>query len=147
MADTEEKKAKEEKKEGTAPQQKQKPKDKKPKKPAEGQAPAAVEPEGPPPEPAPRARLLDYYEQRVRAKLAQQFGLKNPHEIPKLVKIVLNVGPKGTLGAINVVDAKELGKEAVDCMTKAVKAAKPDVSTCKDKKVEMMMAFGAAAKT
>src|SRR6266566_1618556 len=30
--------------------------------------------------------------QRMRPKLAQQFGLTNPHEIPKLVKIVLNVG-------------------------------------------------------
>ena len=75
------------------PKQKEKQKDKqKGKKPAGDQPAAPAEPEGPPPEPAPRARLLDYYEQRVRAKLAQQFGLKNPHEIPKLVKIVLNVG-------------------------------------------------------
>ena len=58
----------------------------------------------------------------------------------------LNVSSGGKLGAINVVDEKELGKDAVACMTKAVKAAKPDVSTCKDKKVEMVMAFGAAAK-
>src|SRR5437667_161516 len=43
-------------------------------------------------EPAPPPRLHEYYEQRVRPKLAQQFGLANPHEIPKLVKIVLNVG-------------------------------------------------------
>src|SRR5438094_10481546 len=49
------------------------------KKPAEGKPAAPAEPEGPPPEPAPRARLLDYYERQVRAKLTQQFGLKNPH--------------------------------------------------------------------
>ena len=56
-------------------------------------APApAPEPEGPPAEPAPRARLLDFYEQRVRAKLQQQFGFKNVHQIPRLLKIVLNVG-------------------------------------------------------
>src|SRR5713101_4222168 len=70
-------------------------KEKKAKKPAEGERAAAREPAGPPPpppEPAPRPRLLDYYEQRVRAKLAQQFGFGNPHEIPRLVKIVLNVG-------------------------------------------------------
>ena len=53
---------------------------------------AEPEPEGPPAEPAPRARLLDYYEQRVRAKLQQQFGFRNPHQIPRLLKIVLNVG-------------------------------------------------------
>src|SRR5882672_5433466 len=77
------------------PKQKDKPKEKqKGKKPAEGKPAAAAEPEGggPPPEPAPPPRLHDYYAQRVRPKLAQQFGLKNPHEIPKLVKIVLNVG-------------------------------------------------------
>jgi len=85
-------------------------KEKKVKKPAEGERGAAREPAGPPPppaEPAPRPRLLDYYEQRVRAKLAQQFGFGNAHEIPKLVKIVLNVGmgdapknPKGLEAAV-----------------------------------------------
>src|SRR5207302_2203862 len=90
------------------PKQKEKQKDKqKGKKPAEGKPAAPAEPEGPPPEPAPRARLLDYYERQVRAKLTQQFGLKNPHQIPKLVKIVLNVGmgdatknPKGLEAAV-----------------------------------------------
>ncbi|HVH09580.1 MAG TPA: 50S ribosomal protein L5 [Gemmatimonadales bacterium] len=36
--------------------------------------------------------MLDHYEQRVRPKLTQQFGLKNPHQVPRLVKVVLNVG-------------------------------------------------------
>src|SRR6266516_3303628 len=63
---------------------------KKEKKPADGGGQQPAEPAGPPPEPAPRPRLLDHYEQRVRPKLAQQFGLGNAHEIPKLVKIVLN---------------------------------------------------------
>src|SRR5437660_5539121 len=73
-------------------QDKQQKKDKKGKQGPEGKEPPEAEPEGPPPEPAPRPRLLEHYEQRVRAKLAQQFGLRNVHEIPKLVKIVLNVG-------------------------------------------------------
>jgi len=71
------------------------------------EAAAAPEPQGPPPEPAPRPRLLDHYEQRVRAKLQQQFGFANLHEIPKLKKIVLNVGmgsatknPKGLETAV-----------------------------------------------
>ena len=71
-----------------APTSKPKQKEKqKGKKPAEGKPAAPAEPEGPPPEPAPPPRLHGYYEQRVRPKLAQQFGLTNPHEIPKLVKI------------------------------------------------------------
>jgi large subunit ribosomal protein L5 len=74
-----------------------------------GKAPDAV-PTGadaPPAEPAPRPRLLDYYGERVRAKLQQQFGFANLHEIPRLVKIVLNVGigdavknPKGLEAAV-----------------------------------------------
>lgn len=42
--------------------------------------------------PVPAPRLRDYYVKTVRAKLAAQFGLKNPHQIPGLEKIVLNVG-------------------------------------------------------
>jgi large subunit ribosomal protein L5 len=60
-----------------------------------------------PVEPAPRARLWDFYEQQVRGKLQQQFAFKNLHQIPKLKKIVLNVGmgdasknPKGLEAAV-----------------------------------------------
>jgi large subunit ribosomal protein L5 len=91
---------------GAAPRVKEK-KEKKGKKPADAQQAPAAEPEGPPAEPAPRPRLLDYYEQRVRSKLGQQFGLENPHQIPRLLKIVLNVGmgdaiknPKGLEAAV-----------------------------------------------
>jgi large subunit ribosomal protein L5 len=42
------------------------------------------------PVPAPRLKL--YYEQTVRPKLSEQFGLKNPHQLPTMTKIVLNVG-------------------------------------------------------
>ena len=37
-------------------------------------------------------RLKVYYEQTIRGRLQKQFGLTNVHEIPKLTKIVLNVG-------------------------------------------------------
>jgi large subunit ribosomal protein L5 len=48
-------------------------------------------------DPAPKVRegtprLQTFYVETVRPKLAKQFGLTNPHEIPQLVKIVLNVG-------------------------------------------------------
>ena len=43
-------------------------------------------------QPVPPARLRIYYEKSVRPKLQQQFALANPHEIPKLAKIVINVG-------------------------------------------------------
>src|SRR3989440_10291047 len=87
-------------------QKKDQKKEKKGKKGPEAPA-SSPEAQGPPPEPGPPPRLHEYYEQKVRAKLAQQFGLKNPHEVPKLVKIVLNVGmgdatknPKGLDAAV-----------------------------------------------
>ncbi|HTY05378.1 MAG TPA: 50S ribosomal protein L5 [Gemmatimonadales bacterium] len=81
MADTKEKQQEKHEKQGK--------KEKTGKKSAPAREPAAEAPAG---EPAPRPRLLDHYEQRVRPRLQQQFGFTNPHQIPKLVKIVLNVG-------------------------------------------------------
>src|SRR3954470_5364539 len=43
---------------------------------------------GPPPPP----RLRGHYQSVVRARLSKQFGFSNPHQVPKLEKIVLNVG-------------------------------------------------------
>jgi large subunit ribosomal protein L5 len=78
----------------------QKKEQKKEKKGGKGAADAAASPRGQKPpaepavpaEPAPRPRLLDHYEQRVRARLQQQFGFSNVHQIPRLAKIVVNVG-------------------------------------------------------
>jgi large subunit ribosomal protein L5 len=40
----------------------------------------------------PAPRLRDFYQSTVRGRLMEQFGLKNPHQVPTLTKIVLNVG-------------------------------------------------------
>jgi large subunit ribosomal protein L5 len=37
-------------------------------------------------------RLRDYYDKTVRAKLQKDFGLSNPHQVPRLEKLVLNIG-------------------------------------------------------
>ena len=42
--------------------------------------------------PVPAPRLRQFYQSTVRGKLSEQFGFKNPHELPTLTKIVLNVG-------------------------------------------------------
>jgi len=42
--------------------------------------------------PAPPPRLRAYYRDTVRPKLAQEFGLDNPQRLPRLEKIVINVG-------------------------------------------------------
>ena len=42
--------------------------------------------------PVAAPRLKQFYEQTVRPRLQQQFGLANPHQVPGLEKIVLNCG-------------------------------------------------------
>jgi large subunit ribosomal protein L5 len=39
-----------------------------------------------------KPRLLEYYENTIRPRLAKEFGLANANQVPRLVKIVLNVG-------------------------------------------------------
>jgi large subunit ribosomal protein L5 len=71
-------------------------------------APVPVAPAGP----APKARLSEYYLESVRPKLSRQFGLTNPHQIPRLVKIVLNVGEGEAAKNAKLLDAivVELGQ-------------------------------------
>lgn len=42
--------------------------------------------------PVPAPRLKEFYQTTVRPRLTQQFGFKNPHQVPQLEKIVINVG-------------------------------------------------------
>jgi large subunit ribosomal protein L5 len=42
--------------------------------------------------PVPPPRLKEFYNTTVRPRLTTQFGLKNPHQVPSLEKIVINVG-------------------------------------------------------
>ncbi len=84
MADTKEKAPKTPK----APQGA--PKDGKGKGKDKGGAGAAVDHAPKAREGAPR--LQTFYEQSVRAKLAKDFGLANPHQVPRLEKVVLNIG-------------------------------------------------------
>jgi large subunit ribosomal protein L5 len=71
-------------------------------------------------------RLQTYYEQTVRPRLAKEFGLTNPHQVPRLEKIVLNVGmgdanknPKQLEAAVEELSAIS-GQKAV--VTRAKKA-------------------------
>jgi large subunit ribosomal protein L5 len=71
-------------------------------------------------------RLHTFYVQTVRSKLAREFGLTNPHQVPRLEKIILNVGmgdasknPKQLEAAVDELSAIT-GQKAV--VTKAKKA-------------------------
>jgi large subunit ribosomal protein L5 len=71
-------------------------------------------------------RLQTFYQETVRAKLTKEFGLTNPHQVPRLEKVVLNIGmgdasknPKQLEAAVEELSAIT-GQKAV--ITKAKKA-------------------------
>ena len=55
--------------------------------------------------PAETARLQKHYAEVVRAKLHEEFGYKNPMEVPKLEKIVINMGVGEAAGDQKKLDA------------------------------------------
>lgn len=59
-----------------------------------------------------KARLEEFYNKEVRSQLQKDLGLKNVMEVPKISKIVINVGVKDA-----VKDSKVL-KEVVDVISK-----------------------------
>src|SRR5690606_30808954 len=82
-------------------------------------------------EEAPKAsigkpRLQRYYEETIRTRLAKEYGLGNPNQVPRLDKIVINVGLGEAAKTPRLVDvaAEELalitGQHAV--ITRAKKA-------------------------
>ena len=52
-----------------------------------------------------KARLREYYEKKVVPLLMKEFGYKNPMQVPKLVKIVLNMGVGEATQNIKILDA------------------------------------------
>ena len=67
-------------------------------------------------DPSPKAvdgtpRLKTYYDQVIRVNLAKEFGLPNPLQVPRLMKIVLNVGMGEASKTPKMLDAvvEELG--------------------------------------
>ena len=55
--------------------------------------------------PVPAPRLHVYYKQTVRGRLLTQFGLKNPNQVPGMLKIVLNVGMGEAIKTPKVLDS------------------------------------------
>jgi len=76
-----------------------------------GDAPKARGPHAGADRPVPAPRLRELYQSQVRKRLMDQFGLKNPHEVPTLSKIVLNVGVGEAVKQPRLLDAaiEELG--------------------------------------
>ena len=58
------------------------------------------------------ARLKEKYQTEVRQKLQEQFGIKNPMAVPKIEKVVLNMGMGEAISNAKILDSAvdELGQ-------------------------------------
>ena len=81
----------------------------------------AETPEAQPAVPIPVPRLLERYEKEILPALAQQFGRANRHSLPKLAKIVIN------MGVGKAASEKKFLEEAQDAM-KQIAGQKPLVT-------------------
>jgi large subunit ribosomal protein L5 len=70
------------------------------------------------------ARLKEHYSKEVRKKLQDEFGIKNPMAVPKLEKIVLNMGMGEAIQNSKILDS------AVDELT-TIAGQKPVVTKAK----------------
>jgi len=58
------------------------------------------------------SRLKELYQTEVRKKIQEQFGIKNPMAVPKIEKVVLNMGMGEAISNAKVLDSAvdELGQ-------------------------------------
>jgi len=68
-----------------------------------------------------KPRLQARYEESIRGALAEKHGYKNPHQIPKLDKITMNMGVGSAIGDKKILDL------AVDAMTQ-ISGQKPVIT-------------------
>ncbi len=82
--------------------------------------------------PAPRLKQL--YHDTVKAKLQEEFGYKNVMQIPKLVKITLNMGLGRAVGEPKIMVSAVDEMRAITGRTPVVTRAKKDIATFKLRK-------------
>jgi large subunit ribosomal protein L5 len=117
-----------------APKGEKQPKDEKPpkgEKPAKGEKPDKADKaakgekgkkaEKAPPEPIPTPRLQEKFEKEILPALAEHFGRKNRHSLPRVKKVVVN------MGVGSAVTDKKFLEEAVDAM-KIIVGQKPVIT-------------------
>jgi large subunit ribosomal protein L5 len=88
---------------------------------------------------APKARegaprLQTYYQQTVRGRLAKEFGLTNPNQVPRLEKIVLNMGLGEAIQNAKILDSAVTELAAITGQRPVVTKAKKAIANFKLRK-------------
>jgi large subunit ribosomal protein L5 len=76
-------------------------------------------------------RVKSLYDKEVIAKLQKEFGYKNPNQVPKLVKITLNMGLGEAIGNPKVIDSAIEELRLVSGQSPVVTKAKKSIATFK----------------
>src|SRR5215212_10401561 len=76
-------------------------------------------------------RLKKYYEDVVRQKLIEQFGYKNPMQVPRLDKIVLNMGVGEAVNDRKKVDLAAADMAAIAGQKAVITHARKSIATYK----------------
>jgi large subunit ribosomal protein L5 len=79
-------------------------------------------------------RLRTVYEQEVRKKLTDEFGYQNPMQVPRLVKVTLNMGLGRATQNPKIMDSAVEEMRAITGRTPIVTTAKKDIATFKLRK-------------
>ena len=75
--------------------------------------------------------LKTYYEDEVASKLKETFEYKNPHQIPKVEKIVVNMGLGGAIQNIKILDSAQAELKAITGQSPVVTRAKKSIAAFK----------------
>ena len=79
-------------------------------------------------------RLQEKYQNEVRKALTEKFGYKNVMEIPKLVKVVVNVTTKDAVGNAKVLESISADLSTITGQKPLITRAKKSIATWKLRK-------------
>ncbi|MDE5616092.1 MAG: 50S ribosomal protein L5 [Alphaproteobacteria bacterium] len=76
-----------------------------------------------------QSRLREIYEKNIVPELVKEFGYKNPMEVPKLTKIVLNMGVGEAVSDKKKLDAAAADLTAIAAQKSVITRAKKSIAT------------------
>lgn len=76
-------------------------------------------------------RLKQKYEEEVKKQIAEEFGVKNVHSIPKLKKVVINMGVSDAKDSGSIMDKVQLNLQAITGQKPVITKAKKSIAAFK----------------
>jgi len=77
------------------------------------------------------ARLKDYYLEKVVPALVKEFNYKNPMQVPKIEKIVINMGLGEAISNVKIIDGAVQELAAITGQKPVINKAKKSIATFK----------------